>query len=75
MLHHGFAFVYAFVVKHLRCQRYACYWCLQLVGHIVDEVVLYLSVSFLSEYDYDGEDERYEQYDGEHHGRYHEPDA
>ena len=43
------------------------------MGHVVDEVVLDLCVTLLTEDDHDGEDECEQQDDGENHGRNHEP--
>ncbi len=43
------------------------------MGHIVDEVVLDLRISFLTEDDHDGKEERNQQYDGEDDAGNHEP--
>ena len=72
MFHHARAFAYSLVVKHLSSQRYTAYWCLQLVCHIVDEIILYLRISFLSEYYEYCEDESNEQYKRKYNRWYHE---
>ena len=50
------------VVHHLGSQGDGGYRGLQLVRHIVDEVVLDFRIAFLTEDDHDGEDERDKQY-------------
>ena len=75
MFHHLVALWHAVVVEHLGGERDAGDRCLQLVCHVVDEVVLDLAVALLPEDDHDGEDERDEQDDGEHHAGNHEPDT
>ena len=43
------------------------------MGHIVDEIVLDLRITFLTEDDEDGEDKGYQQHHREGDGRNHEP--
>ena len=71
MTQHCRTLAHTVVVEHLCRKRYTCYRCLQLVSHVVDKVVLYLGVSLLPEYHYDGEDEGDEQHECEHHRGYH----
>ena len=73
MLEHGLALRHAVVVEHLCRQGDAGDRCLQLMRHVVYEVVLYLCVTLLTEDHDDGEEERYEQHDCERHRRDHEP--
>ena len=75
VFHHLLALCNALVVEHLGSKRDAGDRSLELVGHIVYEVVLYLRISLLAEYHHDGEDKGYEQHQCEHHRRYHEADA
>ena len=75
MVEHLLRAGHAGAVEHLRGQRDARYRGLQLVGHVVDEVVLHLRVLLLPEDGDDGEDEREEQHDGEDDARNHESHA
>ena len=72
VLLHLRALGHALVAQHLRCQRDTADGGLQLVGHVVDEVVLDLCVALLAEDDHNGEDERDEEHQGEDDGRNHE---
>ena len=60
------------VVEHLCCQTDAGDRRLQLVGHVVDEIVLDFRVPLLTEDDHDGEDEGDEQHQREDDARNHE---
>ena len=60
------------VVHHLDSQRDGGYRGLQLVCHIVDEVVLDLGIPLLTEDDDDSENKRDEQHDGEDDAGNHE---
>ena len=73
VFHHHGALCHGLVVEHLRGEGYAADGCLELVGHVVDKVVLYFRVPFLAENHHYGEYERNQQHDGEHHRGYHEP--
>ena len=75
VLHHRGTLVDALVAQHLGCQRDAADRSLQLVRHIVDEVVLNLRISFLTEDDDDGEDKGDEQHYCEYHCWNHETDV
>ena len=75
MLHHFLRLGHTVVVEHLSRQGDAGYRCLQLVSHVVDEVVLHLAVTLLAEHHHDGEHKGDKQYQGKHHTGYHEPHA
>ena len=72
MLLHLLALGNRWVVEHLCSQTDAGNRRLQLMGHIIDEIVLDLSISLLSEDDHDGEDEGDEQHQRENDARNHE---
>ena len=72
MFLHLFALCYRGIIEHLRCQTDTGYRRLQFVGHIIDEVVLYLSISLLSEDNHNGKDEGNQQYQREDDTRNHE---
>ena len=61
MFQHRRRLGHSIIVEHLCSQRDTADGRLQLVGHIVDEVVLDLRIALLAEYDIDGEDEGNEQ--------------
>ena len=69
MLRHCLALLHGVVVEHLRCQRDTGDGRLQLVRHIVDEVVLNLGESLLSEHEHQRDDKRDEQDEREHQRR------
>ena len=75
VVEHGLALAHGGVSQHLCGQRDGGDGRLELVGHVVDEVVLDLRQPFLAERDIDGVDERQEQDERENDGRYDEPDA
>ena len=58
VLCHLLALGYAIVVHHLRSKRDRCDRSLELVSHIIDKVVLNLSIALLAEDYHDGEQER-----------------
>ena len=72
MLLHLLALGNRWVVEHLCRQTDAGNRRLQLMGHIVDEVILDLRISLLSEDDHDGEDKGDEQYQRKDDTRNHE---
>ena len=74
MLHHGLALGDTLVVHHLRRKRNAGDRRLELVGHIVDEVILNLRQSLRAEYRDYREDKGDEQHHGEDHTGNHEAD-
>ena len=74
MFHHRLALGYALVVHHLGCQRYTGNGGLQLVGHIIDKVVLYLRQPLRAEDSYYREDKGDEQHYREDDTRYHKAD-
>ena len=63
---------HCFVTQHLRSQRDAADRRLQLVRHVVDEVILDFGIAFLPEDDHDGKDKRDEQHQCEDDGGNHE---
>ena len=71
LLQHGGRLAHGRVAEHLRGQRYRRYGCLELVGHIVDEIIFHLRELFLTEGHDDGEYKDYQQYERESQGRYH----
>ena len=73
MLHHRRTLRYRLIVQHLCRQRDTCNRCLQFVGHIVYEVVLYFSVTLLTEDYHYRENECHQKDNREHDRRYHEP--
>ena len=66
---------YSLVVEHLCSQRDTADRRLQLVGHIVDEVVLNLRIALLAEDDEDREDKGDNQHNREDDSRNHKSDA
>ena len=72
MTEHGRTLADTLVVEHLSRQRDAGNRSLQLMRHIIDEVVFNLRVTLLPEDDHDGEDKGDEQYHSEDHGWNHE---
>ena len=75
MLHHLIRLWHRVVVEHLCGERDAGDRRLQLMRHVVDEVVLHLAVALLPEDDDNREDEGDEQDERKHNARYHEADA
>ena len=63
------------VGEHLRSQGDGTDWRLELVGHVVDEVVFHLAEFLLSEHHYDDEQEEDEHDDREGKRRHHEGQA
>ena len=72
MFLHLFTLCYRGIIEHLRCQTDTGNRRLQFVGHIINEVVLYLSISLLSEDNHNGKDEGNQQYQREDDTRNHE---
>ena len=66
---------HALVIHHLCSQRDGGDRSLQLMGHIVDEIVLYLRIALLTEDNHNREEEGDEQYDGKDDAWNHEPYA
>ena len=72
MFLHLFTLCHRSIIEHLRCQTDTGNRSLQFVGHIIDEVVLYLSISLLPEDNHNGKDEGNQQYQREDDTRNHE---
>ena len=75
MLYHLVGFRHRVVVEHLRGKRDAGNRRLQLMRHVVDEIIFHLTVALLPEADHYREDESYYQNEREHNARYHEADT
>ena len=74
MLEHSRRLAHSRVFQHLCRQRNRRYRRLELVRHIVDEIILHLRQLLLAEYDVNRKDERHQQYKSKYHRRYHKPD-
>ena len=64
-LHELWSLLHRVVAKHLGCKRDRTDGGLELVGHVVDEVVLQLCQFLLAEDEHEGGYERDEQHEGE----------
>ena len=72
MLHHVGRLRDRRVIEHLRSKRNTRDRSLELMRHIVDEVVLDLAQLLLSEHHIDDKNEKHQHYQGEHKRRDHE---
>ena len=72
MFLHLFTLCYRGIIEHLRCQTDTGNRRLQLVSHVIDEVVLDFRIPLLSEDDHDGKDECNQKYQRKDDARNHE---